>query len=229
MHSASEVRDLWGAPHFVTAPADGLSRFRLSDCDREVLATIGLPVAPASALRLALRFESVDVRHLPARLRLLSETSFQPSRFYPLTGDAAVDEWARLDRFVVLGEAPNDFGPGPYFLTRFVCLDSLSRRVCWVYPKPNRDGVSECAPINTSLPAYLASLLAYKQFRDQWPILEAAYHEAGESCDEPCFRDFADQILRTFVRELETADPAGFRSGFWECHAANEAILLESF
>ena len=223
----SVLRNGWGASHFVTAPEERLAPLPLSDADHEFLATIGLPVGPEAALHLELRFESVDIRHAPTKVGLLSETEFEPSRFYPLTGDTEVDASARLDRFVVLGEVPNDFGPGSYVETRFVCLDCGSGKVCWVYPKPNRKGRTDCYTINSSLSAYVASLLAYKRFRDHWPELQILHEAADDSGDDTRFHALAKRIHADFLQELEAADPVEFKDGFWESHAWNEAILLE--
>ena len=227
MDSLSNLRDAWGGSHFVTAPGPQLARLELSASDRELLARVGLPVAPASALHLELRFESVDIHHRPADIGLLSETNFRPSRFYPRTGDPDVDAWASLDRFVVLGNVRNDGGSDESVLTRFVCLDAISGRVCWVSPTPSREGHSVCYVINTSLASYLASLLAYKQFRDHWPDLEVLYKQAGESSDDLRYYTLAERIHADFLRDLEAADPVGFKDGFWQAHAWNEAILLE--
>jgi hypothetical protein len=227
MDNVSKLRDAWGACHFIEAPAHALVRLQLSAADHELLATVGLPVAPASALHLNLRFENVDIRHLPTTVRFLSETSFQPGRFYPLTGWPELDAWAKLDRFVVLGEVPNDFGPGNYFQTRFVCLDAASGRVGWVYPTPDGEGRSDCCLLNTSLSAYLASLLAYKRFRDHWPHLQDIYEQVGDSGDDAQYHTLAQRTHADFLRELELADPTAFKGGFWEGHAWNEAILLE--
>ncbi len=227
MDDVLSLRDGWGAHHFVTAPRDRLARLPLSDKDRELLAGVGLPVGPASALHLELRFESVDLRHWPTQLELLSETGFQRSRFYPLTGDADVDAWARLDRFIVLGEVPNDAGSGDYFRTRSLCLDAGSSKICWIYSKPNRAGCSDCVLINTSLVAYLASLLAYKRFRDHWPELQALHERADDSGDDSAYVAFARRVHGDLLGDLEAADPIGFKDGFWQGHAWDEAILLE--
>jgi hypothetical protein len=227
MEGVLKLRDAWGASHFETTPEDTLARFELSGTDRDMLATVGLPMGPAPALHLEMRFESLDIHHFPKRLSHLSETSFQPSKFYPRTGDpSGVDAWANLDRFVVLGEVPNDF-KGAFFCNRFVCLDADSGRVCWVYATPSRHGHSSCCALNTTLLAYLGSLLAYKRFRDQWPALRKVYDETPEAYDDPRYLSFAERVYADFCRELEEADPTGFEGGFWDCHAGNEAILLE--
>lgn len=224
---AAGIRGAWGESHFVQVPEHQLQRLNLSPSDSALLGGVGLPISPAASLRLQLRFETVDLRHTPEAVGRLAETNFQRTRFYPLTGDPDVDDWARLDRFVVIGEGPNDYEAGSYFSNRFICLDAASGRVSWVFPKPDRDGRSLCCLINTSLIGYLASLLAYKRFRDQWPQLETLSREAGDSSDDSEYRVVAGQIHSSFLRDLQLADPDGFSDGFWECHAWDEAILLE--
>jgi hypothetical protein len=227
MDGAASVRDQWGASHFVLVADTELAPLELSEPDRRLLGTIGLPVSPASALRLNLRFETVDIHHRPATVARLSETNFEKTRFYPLSGDPDVGAWARLDRFVVLGEVANDFGPGSNFSTRFVCLDAVSGKVTWMYPTPDREGRSLCCVLNTSLSAYLASLLAYKRFRDQWPHLQEVQSKADDSSVDSEYRPLAKRVHAEFLRDLEAADPEGFADGFWDCHAWDEAILLE--
>lgn len=227
MNSAPSVRDQWGGSHFVLAPATNLARLELSEPDSWLLSSVGLPVSPASALRLYLRFETVNIHHQPATVGLLSETNFERTRFYPLTGDPDVDVWARLDRFVVLGEAPNDFGRGSYFSTRLVCLDAISGKVAWLHPAPDADGRSRCCVLNTSLSAYLGSLLAYRRFKDQAPHLEEVWNSADESSIDSEYRPLATRVHTELLRDLEAADPDGFSGGFWESHAWDEAILLE--
>lgn len=89
------------------------------------------------------------------------------------------------------------------------------------------EGQSDCYVINTSLPAYLASLLAYKRFRDQWPALQEFRPKEDDYSDYPRYQALAEPIHAELLRDLEAADPDEFKGGFWEAHAWNEAILLE--
>ena len=69
-------------------------------------------------------------------------------------------------------------------------------------------------------------MLAYKNFRDQWPALIEKYPEE-EDYDEAEYEKEARPILERFLADLQEADPGGFKGGFWEEHARNEAILLQ--
>jgi hypothetical protein len=224
----SEIRAAWGGDHFVKCAPALLSKLELQDGDYHTLSQLGLPLGPASALAFRLRFENVKVVHQPGQLRFLSETpSFEKPPDYPSTGDPESASWARLDRFVVLGEVPTDqeMESGSFAENRFICLDSGSGRVAWVYPRPT-DGSTACFTINRNLTSYLNSLLAYKRFRDQLPALELVYHKAGGSTRDPHYQAFAKRIHAELLKELEAADPRSFMT-FWEGHATNEAILLE--
>lgn len=233
VETASKLRETWGASHFVTFEPKLLAALGVYEETCAVLEQVGLPIGPESGLELSLRFETVQIRHSPKDVRLLSASEFQRPACYPLTGEPHVDVWARLDRFIVLGECPNDNAPNSrYFETRFLCLDASTGRIAWVHPKPMKDGTTLCFSINSGLVAYLASLLAYKQFRDRWPEIDALSETDSEFSDEGDISQsprlvLADRIHAEFLQELEAADPSGFKD-FWECHAWNEHILLHS-
>jgi hypothetical protein len=201
-----------GGEHFERAPAELLSGLTLRREDVELLRDIGLPTGPEKALALFLRFENVKVIHQPGSVRRLIDAGVENGEHFPKTGHPEIDAWADLSQFVALGEVPNDFGPGAFFLTRFVCVDGVRGNVWWVYPKL-LEGKTSCCLFNASLPTYLACLLAYKEFREEW------FEDQG-------YISRAERIHKTFLERLERADPVGFKEGFWECHAWNEAILM---
>lgn len=220
MNSFGEIRREWGESDFQTPDPAQIEPLPLTAADKTVLATIGLPVSPKEALTLQLRFESVFIHHQPHAVRLLKDTDIEkgPLNVFPGSGRP------NLDSFVVLGsvvDADNDERQDlavrrPYeALRRLLCVDGVSGYVWWLYPELFQSQIS-CHTINTSFCAYLASLLAYKHFRDRWKDLPEDFDVQAEA------------LHQEFLAKLEAADPAGFKGGFWEEHAWNEYILLHS-
>lgn len=131
-----------------------------------------------------------------------------------------------LSTFVILGRGPNSFRSGDWAINRFICLDGLNGQVYWIYPTPRRGRTPYCR-INSSLRAYLQSLLAYKQFRDKW---QALIEELGElKVPRAKYTRRAQTIYNRFLVDLESSDPLDFENGFWHCHALDEKILLFGF
>jgi hypothetical protein len=226
MNDPSAIRETWGISEFEVCSSERLDRLPLAAEDRALLCEVGLPTGPAAALKLNLRFENVDILHTPAEIGLFAEQNdVERGPHYPGTGEPELDAWARLDAFLVLGKVPNDFAPpSPLHLNRYICVDGRSRQVVWAYPKLSQ-GRTCCDVLNTGLAAYLGSLLAYKQFRDQWPALTERFEDIPS--DDPTYQSEAKRMHDEFLVRLAAADPCGFKGGFWESHAWNEAILLE--
>jgi len=231
VNSLSEIRREWGDSDFQIADLAQIEPLPLTAADKTLLATIGLPVSPKKALTLNLRFASVFIRHQPHGVRLLKDTDMEKGPLHPSPGSRP-----NLDSFVVLGtvvdackdEQQDRAARAPYEVRRsLLCLDGVSGHVWWLYPELC-EGQIWCHTINTSFGAYLASLLAYKRFRDGWkdlPVLDSMEYDdqAMQAYDVQ-----ADALHRQFLAKLEAADPAGFKGGFWEEHAWNEHILLHS-
>jgi hypothetical protein len=220
------IRSRWGPAHFHVVPADRLASLPLRPADAELLRDIGLPTTPAEALTLNLRFETVRIQHQPQSARSLVDAPIERGPHFPRTGVPEIDSWADLTAFTMLGEVPNDFGPGPYFQTRFVVVDGLRGNVWWVYPKLS-DGRSSCFLVASGLAAWLGSLLAYREFREAWARILDEWSDARIACEDDRYQAEVHAIHSEFLRCLEEADPAAFKGGFWEEHAWNEAILLE--
>jgi len=193
--------------------------------DAGLLRDIGLPVGPEKALALSLRFENVNIIHRPGKATRLTDAGIEQGKHFPKTGHPEIDAWSDLSQFVALGEVPNDFGPGSFFMTRFICVDGVRGNVWWVYPKL-LEGKTSCCLFNASLPAYLVCLLAYKEFREEWYALMEEYPDEDDALNDPGYISRAERIHKAFLQRLESADPLGFKEGFWECHAWNEAILM---
>jgi hypothetical protein len=222
--SLARIRDAWGASHFERSPAQLLAGLPLSPDAVALLKAIGLPTGPPAALALYLRFENVNIVHQPAALRLLTATNLEIGPAFPRTGRPELDAWIDLRRFVVLGEVPNDSSP----FTRFLCADDIRGNVWWVYPTLS-DQCTDCNFINSDLAAYLASLWAYRQFREEWSKLLEPYadHDPEAPIEDPAYLAQAEIIHTQFLERLEAADPSCFK-GFWEEHAWNEHILMHS-
>ena len=232
MNSLSEIRQQWGNSDFQTADQAQIEPLPLTPADKTLLSTIGLPVSPKEALTLQLRFESIFIRHQPHGVRLLKDTDLEKRTLYLWPGSSRPN----LDSFVVLGrvvDADNDEHQDlgarrPYEASRrLLCLDGVSRHVWWLYPELCQ-GQIWCHIINTSFGGYLASLLAYKCFRESWKDLPAAEPMEYDAQAMEAYDVQADALHQEFLTKLEAADPAGFKGGFWEEHAWNEHILLHS-
>jgi hypothetical protein len=215
---ARAIRKKWGEADFRVVAAARVNSLRISEEDKLILSEVGLPQGPKRQMILHLRWESVRIRHQAKIARVLSdELLFVRDKFYPATEE---DRNLDLTAFVVLGEGPNDFERDSFiFLNRFICLDGKGSGVYWVYPAKKDRGVS-VSRINSSLLAYLSSLLAYRRFRSDWKELRRS---------KPDPKEFRKRILllwNRFLRELRKADPIQFEEGFWYCHAQNERILM---
>jgi hypothetical protein len=230
LSSVEDIRRKWGNGDFQTADPAQIEPLPLTTGDKALLAAIGLPVSPKEALTLHLRFESVFIRHQLHAVRLLKDTDIEKRSL----DTPATSPPPHLDRLVILGrvadadhdEQRDQAARRPYeALRRLLCLDGASGYVWWLYPEPSTDGRIWCHTINTSLDAYLASLFAYKCFRDGWKDLPADFIEPSRS---EAYEVQAAALHREFLAKLEAADPAGFKGGFWEEHAWNEHILLHS-
>jgi len=232
VNSFGEIRLEWGDSDFRTADLAQIGLLPLMAADKTLLATTGLPVSPKKALTLHLRFESIFIDHQPHAVRALRDTDIEKGPLYlPFPGSRP-----NLDSFVVLGRVIDECkdekldlaARTPYeALRRLLCLDGVSGHVWWLYPELC-EGQIWCHTINTSLGAYLASLLAYKRFREGWQDLPA---QDSMEYDEQAMQAYdvrADALHGQFLAKLEAADPAGFKGGFWEEHAWNEHILLHS-
>ena len=204
------------------SPAELAESLPLRSADRELLCDIGLPVAPKRPLTLFMRFEDVKIHHQPQQLRLVTRADLQKGKKFPKTGHQNLDKWADLSKFVVIGEAP-----GTFFPKRLVCVDGIRGHVWWVYPKL-AEGRTDCDLINTGLANYLESLLAYKEFREEWHELLKKYPTPKEAVLDREDKRRGKAIHRKFLRRLGRADSQGFADGFWFHHAWDEAILLES-
>lgn len=224
--TAELIRDKWGAEGFATVPRARLETLPLRAEDKEILAKVGLPERPKESLELNLRCENVKLKHSAKKVTLLNdETSFERCRRYPKTGNKELDAKVDLSTFVILGRGPNGFRTGEWAINRFICLDGMNGTVYWIYPKLRRGRTQYCR-INSSLRAYLQSLLAYKLFRDKW---QALLDELGDvSQQKQKYTRRANTIWNRFMMDLEAADPVDFEKGFWHCHAFNEQILLFS-
>lgn len=219
------VKNRWGSSDFEPSPAELVASLPLRTEAADILRQVGLPIGPEKALLLYLRWENVQINHQPRHLRLLVDTNLERGPHFPKSGHQEIDAWADLTRFVVLGEVPNDFGAGRFFMTRYVCVDCVRGCVWWVYPKLF-DEKTECHLFNTSLAGYLDCLLAYKEFREEWYNVLEADPATAEALSTDDYLSEAKRIHTSFRDRLKAADPVGFKDGFWETHAANEAILL---
>jgi hypothetical protein len=220
------IKKRWGEEHFKVAPAKLVDACPLREEDAKLLKEIGLPTGPREALVLQLRFETVNIKHQPTRLRLPINAGLEKSKHYPKTGHAQLDKWGDLMKFVVLGEVPNDYGEGgSFYLNRFVCLDGVRGGIWWVYPQLS-EKKTDCALFNSSLSAYLESLLTYKEFREEWFELMAEYgNDEFRMEGSKRYHTRARKIHKTFRDRLKKADKKGSKE-FWEFHAWNEAILM---
>jgi hypothetical protein len=90
------------------------------------------------------------------------------------------------------------------------------------------EGKTDCESINSGLANYLESLLAYKEFREEWNRLLRKYPNPDEAELEKGDRRVMRNAHRRFLKRLKIADPTNFEESFWFDHAWNEAILLES-
>jgi hypothetical protein len=76
----------------------------------------------------------------------------------------------------------------PYEAPRgLLCLDGVSGHVWWLCPELCQ-GQIWCHSINTSFGAYLASLLAYKRFRDSWKDLPLDLEYDVQAMQRTAFR-----------------------------------------
>ena len=228
LSDAEAIRRHWGIDYFERSSRELLAELPLQDDAAKVLREVGLPVGPERALRLRLRFESVQIHHQPRNLRRLVDTDLERGPRFPETGDSTIDRWGDLTGFVVIGEVPNDReATSSHYLTRFVCVDDLRGNVWWVYPKLLKH-TTNCNLINTSLSRYLACLLACKKFREDWASLLKDYPQADGTWmwmdAEYSLR--AETIHEAFRQRLLRIDPVGFYWGFWAFHTWNEAILM---
>ncbi len=216
----------WGAEFFERSAAGLVDPLPLRAADAAVLTEVGLPTGPEESLALSLRFENVQILHRPSQMVPVHEAEdFQIGAYFPGTGNASLDQWADLRRFVVLGEVPNDFARGSLFVTRYVCVDEILGHIWWVYPQLI-DESTQCEFFNSSLSGYLESLLAYKEFRSQWTTLLQGYPDEDQALGDQAYQQQAEAIHQAFRERLAAVDPLGYREGFWECHAWNEAILM---
>lgn len=224
--SAESIRDKWGEKGFTKASPARLETLPLSAEDKEILANVGLPERPKRSLELSMRFENVKLRHSAKSIKLLAdEEEFERCRRYPKTGNKELDSKVNLSTFVVLGRGPNNFRSGDWFINRFICLDGTNGDIYWIYPTPRRGRTQYCT-INSSLKAYLQSLLACKQFRDKW---NALLDELGDVEKQKAkYNRRAKTMYNRFLIDLEAADSDEFEEGFWHCHAMDERILLHS-
>ena len=225
MSELAALRARWGARHFQRAPAKLIDKLPLHDADKTILTEIGLPVGPRTALKLSLRFENVNILHEPLKIKPASAAGFKKARKFPRTGHKNLG-WADLDKFVVVGKVPPEFGLGNW-VGRFICIDGGTGRVAWAAPD-RKDGKTYISLMNTNLTAYLKSLLAYKEFREEWPGLIKKYGGDEEAAERKGYRKRATAIHKNFTTRLKRADPKGYKNqdGFWAFHAWNEAILL---
>jgi SUKH-4 immunity protein len=231
VNSLSEIRREWGDSDFQTADLAQIEPLPLTAADKTLLATIGLPVSPKKALTLNLRFENVFIRHQPRGVRLLKDTDLEKGPLQLSAGSRP-----HLDSLIVLGtvvdsckdEKQDLAARAPYeALRRLLGVDGVSGHVWWLYPELH-EGQIWCHTINTSFGAYLASLLAYKRFRDGWKDLPAVDSMEYDAQAMQAYDAQAEALYQEFLAKLEAADPAGFKGGFWEEHAWNEHILLHS-
>src|SRR5262249_2958612 len=156
----------------VPVPREIVESMGFCAADAALLTEVGLPVAPRSALAFELRFETVHQQIDPLGLKRLHQTSFDRPGSWPLTGDTFQDSWVLLDRCVVLGRVKREAEPGkPGQLAKFLCVDPESRRVCWVSASLIHRRV-HIDLLNSHLLGFLASMLACKRFRAQWPVLD---------------------------------------------------------
>lgn len=222
--SLVQLRDQWGADYFRTCAPTILKRLPVRTIDKEILTDIGLPVLPEESLCLSMRFEVVNIIHEPNRIRLLTDCEIEKGEFFPKS-----DHWLNFMRhdfakFVVIGEAPNTFEKGgSFYFNRYVCIDCRSNGVFWVSTKL-RDNRNVLSLLNTSLSSYLQSLLAYKEFRDQWERLDK---EIDREQHNGLYEEKAWKIHGDFLTRLKQVDQKIFDNGFWKCHAMNETILME--
>jgi len=129
----------------------------------------------------------------------------------------------------VLGEVQHDSGPGRN--TRLLCIDGIRGNVWWVYPtRPRNEQSTACFSLNSNVTAYLASLLAYKCFREKWWELLQRFADYDEEVpiDDPAYVREAEAMHAQFLERLQAADSTHFTGGFWEDHAWNEHILMHS-
>jgi hypothetical protein len=70
--------------------------------------------------------------------------------------------------------------------------------------------------INTSFGAYLASLLAYKRFRDRWKDLPLDLEYDVQAMQRTAFRP--KRFTRIFSPNLKPLTRPAFEGGFWEQH-----------
>ena len=221
--SLMQVRDRWGAECFRTCDPAILERLPVRTIDKEILSGTGLPVLPEESLRLSMRFEVVNIVHEPNRIRLLTDCEIEKGAHFPKS-----DHWLNFMRhdfakFVVIGEAPNTFEKGgSFYFNRYVCIDGRRNGVYWVSTKL-RDGRNALSLLNTSLGSYLQSLLAYKEFRDNWKLLDKQIDREQHS---ELYEEKAWKIHGDFLARLKQVDPMIFEKGFWRCHAMNETILM---
>ena len=221
-----EIRQAWGADCFVRVPRELIEPFGFWPDDAALLVDVGLPVAPRSALAFELRFETVQQHIDPLGLKPLHSTSFDRPGTWPLTGDTFQDSWVRLDRCMVLGRVKREIEPGrPGQLSKYLCVDPDSRRVCWISATLVHRRV-HVELLNSNLGAFLASLLAYKRFRAHWAELDEFLLNESVAPDDRGHQVFARRVHAEFIDGLRGADPASFPY-FWESHAWNEAILIE--
>ena len=231
MDSLSEIRQQWGDSDFQSADRAQIEPLPLAAADKTLLATIGLPVSPRAALTLYLRFENVFIHHQPHGVRLLKDTDMEKGPLHLSTGSRP-----NLHSFVVLGividadkdEQQDSAAHTPYEASRrLLCLDGVSGHIWWLHPELCQ-GEIWCHTVNSSFGAYLASLLAYKSFRERWKDLPASDPMEYDAQAMAAYDAQADALHQEFLANLEAADPAGFKGGFWEEHAWNEHILLHS-
>ncbi len=216
------IREQWGARHFRCSPTKAVESLPLRQTDRELLRDIGLPVGPKTPLKLFMRFEDVEVVHRPRGACLLEDAGIEKAKKYPKTGHKELDWWVDLSQFVVIGEVL-----GTFFKSRWLCVDSIRGGVWWVYPKLS-EGKTDCESINSGLASYLESLLAYKEFREEWNRLLRKYPNPDEADLEKEDRRAMRNAHRKFLNRLKKADPTDWEESFWFHHAWDEAILLES-
>jgi hypothetical protein len=165
----------------------------------------------------------------PGRFVSSKKADFEFGSAFPRVGNPDLDTWIDLRQFVVLGEVQHDSGPGRN--TRLLCIDGIRGNVWWVYPtRPRNQQSTACFSLNSNVTAYLASLLAYKCFREKWWELLQRFADYDEEVpiDDPAYVREAEAMHAQFLERLQAVDSTHFTGGFWEDHAWNEHILMHS-
>ena len=218
------VQERWGAQFYRQVPSAVLDRLPLSLADKALLVTVGLPVGPESALEFNLRFETVNVRHAPEKIKALASAGLEKGPHFPKTGDPAIDSLVDLSACVVLGEVVGRPGgrPSP---PRTVCLDGSNGRVLWIFSKAV-EGRAQAQLVNSTLTRYLECLYTYKAFRSAANGLAESFGTGVTLTESVQYVSQAKALHAALVKRLEAMDGAASRIGFWGTQAANEAILM---